>query len=36
MDRNIEKIRNEFLIELGQEIPKKRLPRAKSNGKKVK
>ncbi len=35
MDRNIEKIRNEFLIELGQEIPKKKLPKAKSNGKAV-
>ena len=33
MDRNIEKIRNEFLIELGQEIPNKKLSKAKSNGK---
>ena len=30
MDRNIEKIRNEFLTELGQEIPKKKS--AKANG----
>lgn len=35
MGRNIEKIRNEFLIELGQDIPKKNLPKAKSNGKVV-
>ena len=33
MDRNIEKIRNEFLVELGQEVPKKKLTKAKSNGK---
>lgn len=35
MGRNIEKIRNEFLLELGQEIPKKELVKAKSNGKPV-
>ena len=33
MDRNIEKIRNEFLVELGQEVPKKKLSKARSNGK---
>jgi putative phosphoserine phosphatase/1-acylglycerol-3-phosphate O-acyltransferase len=36
MDRNIEKIRNEFLSELGQRVPKEKLPKVKSNGKKVK
>ena len=35
MGRNIEKIRNEFLKELGQEVPKKELGKAKSNGKPV-
>ena len=32
LDKNIRKIRNEFLKELGQEIPKSDLSKAKSNG----